>query len=180
MPKKAKPPQERTGIQLSPLLLISILFALVCTIAVAATWYLSLTAAPPGPPFPNDPPGGPPRDPEAPRKHATLVVVVGIAAVAWTSVVIVACRDKIIRHLDQVSHRLTTAGREFILGAEQLGVFRGMRIEEESRRPESERPGRPHGNGPDGAGGERGPATGGPGAGPGHVVRFPLSPRDDD
>ncbi len=179
MPKNAKPPQERTGFQLSPLLLISILFALVCTIAVAATWYLEVTSLPPGPVLPGDGPAGPRAD--GARRHATLVVVVGIAAVAWTSVVVVACRDRILRHLDQVSHRLTTAGREFIESAEQMGVFRGMRIEGESRRPDPDRPGRPRGNGHDG-GDLRGPGGGerGPGGAPGHIVPFPLSPRDED
>jgi hypothetical protein len=166
------------------LLLTASVVAIVCTIAVAALWYLEASANPP--PQPGLPPDGPP--PGAGRKHATLVVVVGICTVAWTSVVVIAARDQVLRHLDLVSRRLTDAGREFILAGEQLGVFRGMKIEEKGRRPGNDHPAGSRPTDPDSTGGPGHPmgfspgggSGGGPSGGGGHVLPFPLTPRDED
>jgi hypothetical protein len=179
--ERARPSQERASSPVGLLLLTAIVVAIVCTIAVAALWYAEASAAPP--PTPGTiPREGPP--PGGARRQATLVVVVGIATVAWTSVIIIAARDQVLRHLDVVSRRLADAGRELIMASEELGVFRGMKIEERRERPEDERPSGARPPRPDITGGPGHPMGFSPGRGPaggtGHVLPFPLSPRDED
>jgi len=60
--------------------------------------------------------------------RAALAVAVGAFGVAWVSVIVIACRDQILRRIDQIADRVAAVTVEFAELREEEGVFRGMRI----------------------------------------------------
>jgi hypothetical protein len=136
------------------MLLTSILAALVCTIVVAARWYHNVQVRPlPGQP----PPPGP----------AGLIVFAALAAAAWVAVVIVACRDQIIRHVDAATARVIAHTELYGDAREQEGIFRGMAWQAgEGSAPTSPQPPPPP------------PLP--PRSGGGHVVPFTRPPSPGD
>ena len=132
---------------ISPLLFGTVLAALVSTGVVIAVWHVDATT--------------PAAQPSTHR--ADLAVAVGLAAVAWVSVVFVYCRDIILRRMDEFGDQLAAQHAELTQAlqaaenrlvehfsrtasdlaeqAEESGVFRGMELETRRLKP----PARPEG-----------------------------------
>jgi hypothetical protein len=152
------------------MLLTALVAAGLSTVLLAVLWYVDVYQLPPPPPPP--PPGGGGRPPRPPGIRASLAVAVGVFAVAWVSVILVACRDQIVRRVDQAADRVLAATLEFAEQREEDGIFRGMHM----ASPANPDPGGP---GPSGSGTSGpGPGGSGPSGGPGpsggaHVVPFP-------
>jgi hypothetical protein len=112
----------RETFRLTPFLLGALVLALITTGLVMLAWYSNAGRAPA--------PGGgaapPPPPPPPPPQHGYLIVAVGLACIAWISVIIAFTRDQIMRHFDNVAAQLVER-------AEQEGIFRGMNIAEDER-----------------------------------------------
>ncbi len=114
--QRGRSPRGREAVLLSPLLLTTILTALVSTVTLIVLWYIDARAAPATEPPVND---------------ANLMVAVGFTSVAWASVVFAICRDTIMRRIDELSEQVARTASDLVEQAEQSGVFRGMAIAEE-------------------------------------------------
>jgi hypothetical protein len=127
------PGRGREVIRLTPFLLAAVLAAMVATALVIVFWYLDTNGPPPGSPAGAVPPTGS-------RHRANLVVAVGAGVAAWLAVLLGACYDLLLRHIDRLGDRLEETAARLTLEAEQQGVFRGIAIEAERSAP---RPGDP-------------------------------------
>jgi hypothetical protein len=136
------------------MLLTALVAAVLSTVLLAVLWYVDANPGPPPLPSPGEF-GRPP--PRPPGTREALAVAVGIFATAWVSVIIVACRDQILRRIDHAAERFTAATLEFAEQREQEGIFRGMHL----ASPTDPDPGP---GGSEAGGGSRGGA---------HVVPFP-------
>jgi hypothetical protein len=106
----------RETFRLTPFFLGTLILALISTALVMLVWSSLAGRAPaPGP-------GAPPPPPDS----GYLIVAVGLACIAWISVVIAFTRDQIMRHFENVAGQLVER-------AEQEGIFRGMNIAEDER-----------------------------------------------
>ena len=159
MVQRAGSTREAVPFQVTPMLLTALVAAGLSTVLLAVLWYVDANPGPPPPP-PPPPPGGPP--PHPPGIRAALAVAVGTFAVAWVSVILVACRDQILRRIDQAAERVTAAALDFAEQREQEGIFRGIQMANQSDA---------------GPGGPSDPGPSGPGA---HVVPFPRHPPAPD
>ncbi len=141
---RLRPARSRDTLQLTPFLLVAILAAMVSTAALFSVWYADVHTVPQAGSSVN---------------HANLIVAVGVAGVAWAAVVFAACRDVVMRRLDELAEQfgqaigdvrqhvtltaarltdhLTDTAAELAEQAEASGVFRG--IEMEARRPPARR-----------------------------------------
>jgi len=119
---------DRDGVSfhVSPMLLASGVAAVTSTILLAVLWYLD--GKPPPPRVPGAPAPPPPQ-------HLAFLVVLGIFTVAWVAVIASICRDQIIRHLNDVAQRVTTATLEFGEHRETEGYLLAMRNAEAERGP---------------------------------------------
>ena len=113
-------PRGRDALLLTPLLLATILAALVSTATMIVFWYIDTHT---------------PATTEPSATDANLMVVVGFTSVAWASVVFAICRDAILRRIDELGEQVTRTATELVEQAEQSGVFRGMAIAEEQAKP---------------------------------------------
>jgi len=120
--------RDGVSFNVSPMLLASGVAAIISTILLAVLWYLD--ARPPPPRVP-----GPPAPPPPPPQHLAFLVVLGIFTVAWVAVIASICRDQIIRHLNDVAQRVTTATLEFGEHRETEGYLLAMRNAEAERGP---------------------------------------------
>jgi hypothetical protein len=155
------------------MLLTTLTAAVLSTVFLAILWYVDANT-PPLPPAP--PPRGGPPPPPPPPGRAVVALAAGTFAIAWVSVIVVACRDQILRRIEQISDRVAAASIEFAEQREEEGVFRGMRIATEDSDRSVGGPGGPESGGPGGGPGGREPGGREPG-GTGHVVPFPrMSP----
>jgi hypothetical protein len=111
-------PVRGTSLQIhvSRLLLGSLVLATASTLALAVAAFM----LPPGPP-PGAGPGGPP--PPPPHSLITFVVLTGLFAVSWVSVVVTFSRDQILRRL-----RDSAAG-DLVSRDEALAMIGAMRDE---------------------------------------------------
>jgi hypothetical protein len=125
--KRANSTREAVPFQITPMLLTALVAAGVSTVLLAVLWYVdAYPASPPPLPAPRPPSGGGP--PRPPGIRASLAVAVGLFSVAWVSVILVACRDRILRRIDQAADRIAAATLEFAEQREQEGIFRGMQL----------------------------------------------------
>ena len=122
--QRADSARDGVPFQLTPMLLTALTAAVLSTTLLAIFWYVD---ANPGPPPPGPPgPGGPP--PPPPLSRAAFAAAVGAFGIAWVSVIVIACRDQILRRIDQIADRVANVTVEFAELREEEGVFRGMRI----------------------------------------------------
>jgi hypothetical protein len=147
------PNRENVPFRMTALLLSSIVAALVGTILLAAAWYNDTHH----PQIPGQPP---------PPSHATLDVTASFAAVAWAAVIIAACRDQIIRHIDAATAQVIAHTNLYGDQREQEGVFEGMNLQARKQPPPPTAPPPP-------------PTPAGPSAG-GQVLPFPRSSSPGD
>jgi len=161
--KRAESAREAVPFQITPMLLTTLVAAGLSTVLLVVLWYVD---AYPGqaPAQPPPPPGGRGGPPPPPGIRASLAVAVGLFALAWVSVILVACRDQILRRIDQAAERVAAATLEFAEQREQEGIFRGMQM---GKPPEPD----PGGSGPGGPD-PSGPGPSGSGGGA-HIVPFP-------
>jgi hypothetical protein len=117
----------RSGLVLSPLLLGTVLVAVVGTIVLVALWFIDVTS-----------PGA--------SVRANLSVAVAFAGASWAAVFFAVCRDVILQRLDEVSEQITRSQAEIVahitkmttdlaVQAEERGVFRGLEIAERTGSP---------------------------------------------
>ena len=162
MVQRADSGRDAVPFRITPMLLTTLVGAGLSTVLLAVLWYVDGKAGPP-PPLPLGG-GGPP--PPPPENRAALAVAVGVFAIAWVSVIAVACRDQILRRIDQAAERVAAAMVEFGEQREQEGIFQGMKLATK-RSPDPDAAG---GSSPSGSG----PSGSGPGSGDrGHVLPFP-------
>jgi uncharacterized membrane protein YgcG len=155
--KRADSAPVAVPFQVTPMLLTALVGAVLSTVLLAVLWYVDAHPGPPPPPLRDF--GRPP--PPPPGSRAALAMAVGVFAIAWVSVIVVACRDQILRRIDHAAERFEAATLEFAEQREQEGIFRGMHM----ATPTDPGSG---GSGPGGGG------SGGGGSGGGaHVVPFP-------
>ncbi|GAA3940158.1 hypothetical protein [Actinoplanes auranticolor] len=95
-------------LQLSKLLLGSLLAAVAATGALIITVIVGM---PPGHP-PPPPPGGMPSPPPL-TSLAVFPVITGLFVLAWLAVVVAFSRDQILRRIDQLRDGPVTDGRQF-------------------------------------------------------------------
>jgi hypothetical protein len=122
------------GLVVSPILLGTILVALVSTAVLIAAWYMDVTA-----------PVAPAGSGLAPHR-ANLIVAVGVSCLAWAAVFFAICFDLLLRRIEDLTERLDQArsevteqfareARELIARAGELGVLHGLDLSEEEQEP---------------------------------------------
>lgn len=116
--ERAESARNGAGFHLTPLLLTTVVFAVVATVVLAVMWSVDADTPPPPPPG---------RIPPPPPTHAGLNLAVAVFAVAWVAVIVAACRDQVLRRIDQMSDRLAAASIRFAEEREEDGYFRGAR-----------------------------------------------------
>ena len=174
MIKRADSARDAVPFQVTPMLLTTLVGAGLSTVLLAVLWYVDANPGPPPPPPPPLGGGGPPPPPGI---RSAMAVAVGIFAVAWVSVIAVACRDQILRRIDQAADRVAAATVEFAEQREQEGIFRGMGLANPPGPGPDAGQSKPAESGPGGSGAGSGPVGSGSGA---HVVPFPRpAPRPD-
>jgi hypothetical protein len=114
-------PTRDAPFQLTPLLLTSLIAAILCSVCLAVMWYVDANLGQP-PPQPGQ------RPPPPPASHATLIVAASNFVIAWVAVIVAAVRDQIMRRIDHIADRVTAAAMDFAEQREEDGVFRGMKI----------------------------------------------------
>lgn len=123
MIQRADSARDGTSFHITPMLLTTLTAAVLSTVFLVILWYVDANTPPPPPPTPS----GPPPPPPAPGR-AVVALAAGTFGIAWVSVIAVACRDQILRRIDQIADRVAAATVDFAEQREEDGVFRGMRI----------------------------------------------------
>jgi hypothetical protein len=130
--QRAESPRDATPFQLTPLLLTSLIAAILCTIGLAVLWYVDANSVAGPPPTPGTRPPPPP----SPYIHATLVVASGTFVITWIAVMATAIRDQVVRRIDHIADRVATAATEFAEQREEEGVFHGIKIAATNHPPD--------------------------------------------
>ncbi len=114
---------ERTGLQvnISPLLLSSVVAAVAATVALVIVAVIQ--SRPPGPP-----PGPGQMPPPTPPSDVMLIVTTGVFTVAWLAVIVVYCRDQILRRIGELEERFAALTAEYGEQRETDGYLHGMRV----------------------------------------------------
>ena len=113
---------ERTGLQvnISPLLLSSVVAAVAATVALVIVAVIQ--SRQPGPP------PGPGQMPPPPPSDVMLIVTTGVFTVAWLAVIVVFCRDQILRRIGELEERFAELTAEYGEQRETDGYLHGMRV----------------------------------------------------